>query len=476
MGRGGARAKASGGTLTGEGPLISQSLSLNLTLFQFLQTGYFEKDLLSYCANRLAEYSCIYWLNPNVDEETEAVELHTAAYQTENVGFTTPADAEFTKYPSHFINMDRDKPTGVTVVHTLTDGQPITGTFLGPVNVREVLLSEHGTSVAVVESNRLPLDAVARVILPFLLVLACFSNLFLLRTAYKLSRRRLPLAIYFVYITLLDQIDLFARGTDYLVEAYGGIRLFTAVQFLDRSACQLQTMIHSGLRHVHAALLIGFAIDTWRFARSPHLYAAVYRREWTRNVLILSAVLAITIDSQFLWTFDLSLLHTKTLHERLVRKACECGFSSTTTLSPLFLNVIWPMIDHMWTEIIPCVVCGFLGTFALIMLRLRRRCQISATDSNAAKCDSGKQQHAATATSDTEGDQEKRTSGDYFKNVVYRWFDGHTIHEAPKAYALVVIIDSVFIVPRAIYYLTKYAMFASKLPVNSETPLKTIRE
>ncbi|THD24962.1 hypothetical protein D915_004272 [Fasciola hepatica] len=458
MGRGGARAKAGGGTLTGDGPLNTQSLSLNLTLFQFLQTGYFEKDLLSYCANRLAEYSCIYWLSPNVDDETETVELHTAAYRTETVRWTTPVDAEFTKYPSQFINLDRDKPKGVTVVQTLTDGQPITGTFLGPINVREFVLTEHGISVAVVESHRLPLDAVARIILPFLLLIACLCNLFILKAAYKLSRRRLPLAIYLVYIATLDQIDLFARGTDYLVEAYGGIRLFTAVQFIDRSACQLLTMIHSGLRHLHASLLVGFAIDTLRFTCCPSAYAAVYRREWTRNVLILSAVLAITIDSQFLWTFDLSLLHTKTLHKRVVRKACECGFSTTTTLSPLFLNVIWPLIDHMWTEIIPFAACGFLGTSTLLILRLRRRCQISVSGRSTLPY-VGKI-HRSQTTRDMTTDGATDFAG-YFKAAVYRWFDGHTIHEAPKAYGLVIITDCLFIVPRAIYYLTKYAMFSN---------------
>lgn len=367
----------------------------------------------------------------------------------------TPADVEFTKYPSQFINLDRDRPKGVTVVQTLTDGEPITGTFLGPVNVREVVLTEHGISVAVVESNRLPLDAVARVVLPFLLFIACICNLFILRTAYKLSCRRIPLAIYLVYIAALDQIDLLARGTDYLVEAYGGIRLFTAVQFLDRSACQLLTMIHSGLRHLHASLLIGFAIDTLRFTRYPSNYAAVYRREWTRNVLILSAVLAITIDSQFLWTFDLSLLHTKTLHKRLVRKACECGFSTTTTLSPLFVNLIWPLIDHMWTEIIPFTVCAVLGTCTLVTLQLRRR-RISVPGQNTLSPDTKLQilrDTSVSASTDFAG---------YFKTVVYRWFDGHTIHEAPKAYGLLVITDCLFIVPRTIYYLTKYAMFASK--------------
>ncbi|KAF5395451.1 hypothetical protein PHET_12179 [Paragonimus heterotremus] len=76
MGRGGARAKASGGTISQDDPFSNKQLSLNVTLFQFLQSGYFEKDLLSYCANRLAEYSCVYWLDPTVVGDTEAVELH----------------------------------------------------------------------------------------------------------------------------------------------------------------------------------------------------------------------------------------------------------------------------------------------------------------------------------------------------------------------------------------------------------------
>ncbi|CAL8095764.1 unnamed protein product [Calicophoron daubneyi] len=88
MGRGGARSKASGGTMSQESPLINQPLSLNMTLFQFLRTGYFEKDLLSYCANAIAEYSCIYWLDPTVENDSEGVELPTVAQNIDTVSFS----------------------------------------------------------------------------------------------------------------------------------------------------------------------------------------------------------------------------------------------------------------------------------------------------------------------------------------------------------------------------------------------------
>ncbi|KAF8562944.1 hypothetical protein P879_11795 [Paragonimus westermani] len=83
MGRGGARAKASGGSISQDDPFSNKQLSLNVTLFQFLQSGYFEKDLLSYCANRLAEYSCVYWLDPTVVGDGETVELRPKLHDTD---------------------------------------------------------------------------------------------------------------------------------------------------------------------------------------------------------------------------------------------------------------------------------------------------------------------------------------------------------------------------------------------------------
>ncbi|GAA53960.1 U3 small nucleolar RNA-associated protein 22, partial [Clonorchis sinensis] len=56
--------------------LWREHLALNMTLAQFLISGYFEKDLFSYCANRLMDYSCTYWLDPSLDRITDTVDVY----------------------------------------------------------------------------------------------------------------------------------------------------------------------------------------------------------------------------------------------------------------------------------------------------------------------------------------------------------------------------------------------------------------
>ncbi|XP_018645634.1 hypothetical protein Smp_149060 [Schistosoma mansoni] len=84
MVRGSARIKAGGINIAQDGPQIIKPLTLNMSLFQFLTTGYFEKDLLTYCANRLTEYSCIYWLDPTMNGNSDSMELNSMFTTTTN--------------------------------------------------------------------------------------------------------------------------------------------------------------------------------------------------------------------------------------------------------------------------------------------------------------------------------------------------------------------------------------------------------
>ncbi|VEL11718.1 unnamed protein product [Protopolystoma xenopodis] len=65
MGRGSARSKAGGGSHSKDVEWTMKPAYLNITLLEFLRQGQFERDLLTYCANRLTEYTCVYWLDPS---------------------------------------------------------------------------------------------------------------------------------------------------------------------------------------------------------------------------------------------------------------------------------------------------------------------------------------------------------------------------------------------------------------------------
>ncbi|KAH8870170.1 U3 small nucleolar RNA-associated protein 22 [Schistosoma japonicum] len=82
MVRGGARIKAGGINMIQDDSQIIKPLSLNISLFQFLRNGYFEKDLLTYCANRLNEYSCIYWFDPIMNGINKQMKLNTVLTTT----------------------------------------------------------------------------------------------------------------------------------------------------------------------------------------------------------------------------------------------------------------------------------------------------------------------------------------------------------------------------------------------------------
>lgn len=76
MGRGSGRVKAGGLNLAHDVMWEKQTPSLNLSLHKILKTGFFEKDLVSYCANRLTEYSCTYWLDSNIGPHEDYVDLN----------------------------------------------------------------------------------------------------------------------------------------------------------------------------------------------------------------------------------------------------------------------------------------------------------------------------------------------------------------------------------------------------------------
>lgn len=73
MGRGGGRSKASSTGTTFEAEATFIPVDLNTTILEFILTGHFESDYFSYCSNRLSDYTCRYWFDPNQSEDGKAM-------------------------------------------------------------------------------------------------------------------------------------------------------------------------------------------------------------------------------------------------------------------------------------------------------------------------------------------------------------------------------------------------------------------
>lgn len=341
-------------------------------------------------------------------------------------------------------NTAAPNPT-LSVVHKLKDGDPISGTFLGPVHVREVMLSGTDQSpVAIIESERLPLNMFAKLVVPFLVVASILMNLFVLKSAIYLVKNQTSFFSYLIYLCLMELLEFTARGVDSLVECYNGVRLFTAIQFLDGTACQLLTMAYSAFTHIHSTLLIGLAVDSLRLARNPVKFIHKYRSEWTLNLFILASALSIAVDSQFFWTFELNCLDRKMLHERMVNNAYRCGFSNTANLSVPFLYYIWPIIDHLWGEVLPCLTSLFSG---FIILNWRTKLSQLKTERWMNNC---------ISLFTVEDDKENASESSSCSSTAVRPL------ELLRTMGFVCIVNGTFVAPRFIYYIAKCSLFSSK--------------
>ncbi|VEL33132.1 unnamed protein product [Protopolystoma xenopodis] len=146
------------------------------------------------------------------------------------------------------------------------------------------------------------------------------------------------------------------------------------LQFLDRAACQLFPMIATLFRHVQATLFLGLAGETAHLVASPIGYLACFRRDQVHNVVILALAIWLTLDCQFLWTFDLSRADSRRIHDRLVANAYSCGFSTTWPLNSVYITCIWPIVDHLGGDILPCLLPLLIGVVSLIhQTKYRRR-------------------------------------------------------------------------------------------------------
>jgi len=178
----------------------------------------------------------------------------------------------------------------------------------------------------------------------------------------RISKKIHPLATYIIYLAMFDILELLIQGGDIIFEAYFKIKVISAIQILSRSSCQMLPFAYNLFKHANVILYMAMAIDNWKFIRRPKHMNEALKSEWIKNVLIVIAAILMTINAQFFWTFDVTENDNIFVHRRLLKSTFQCSFSTTWPLKQVFTEGIWPILDHMVGEIIPCIVCIYCGS------------------------------------------------------------------------------------------------------------------
>lgn len=174
----------------------------------------------------------------------------------------------------------------------------------------------------------------------------------------------LCIARFLFYLTFLESIDLFIEMNDVLMCATHGVPMLTAMEFLGRWSCQTLAMGYTFLKHTEGLLISVIASDSLVFLKQLRHHIAKFRAEWAFNAFIFIIATVATTSSQFFWTFDLfrvdnrippsdSLYGGGTLAEPTLYM---CGFSSSFGLNHAFVAYLWPTLDHLIGDVLPCIL------------------------------------------------------------------------------------------------------------------------
>lgn len=219
-----------------------------------------------------------------------------------------------------------------------------------------------------------PEKQVCSTLLCIVFLISILANILSCHCLRRISNGGLYVAKIFQYLNILECIDLFIQLGDTLIYFLQGVPLFIAIDFVGKWSCQTLTMGYTCLIHSEGLLFSVLAIYSLVFLKNLRHHLARFRADWTFNVFMLVIALTATASSQFFYTFD--LFH---VDNRLPPSESNigsgifaepslymCGFSASWGLSHVFVSYIWPMIDHLQGDIIPCISSLIAGTMILI--------------------------------------------------------------------------------------------------------------
>lgn len=268
-------------------------------------------------------------------------------------------------------------------------------------------------------------------LIAFLLSIA--TNIFAFHCLRRISHAGLNIARLLAYFTFLEIIDQIVEFVDIIMFSFRGVLMFTVLAILGRWSCQTLAMGYSCLKHTEGLLIGTIGLDALIFQKTLRQHVAQFRAEWAYNLFIFIVAMMATVNSQFFWTFDLFHVDNRLPPtdfgggaSQLVEQSLYlCGFSSSWGLNHAFISYIWPVLDHLFGEVIPCLLSLIAGCAWFARLKCTRPTANGEVDS--------------TKPANTE-----------------------SLEEMMRILPVFLMMQGISILPRMIFYATKFFLFSGK--------------
>ena len=220
-----------------------------------------------------------------------------------------------------------------------------------------------------------PSQQACSIILCIIFLISILLNVISCHCLRRLANcRGLHIVKILVYITALDCINLLVELNHIFMNVTSGVPMFTVAAFLGRWSCQILAMVSTFLIHTGGLLITTLAFDSLIFLKHLKEHVARFRFEWAFNIFILIIATTATISCQFFWTFDIFHVDSRISPSEINIERGNfiepslymCGFSASWGLSAAFTSYIWPALDHLLGDILPCLLPLAAGLAILV--------------------------------------------------------------------------------------------------------------
>lgn len=145
----------------------------------------------------------------------------------------------------------------------------------------------------------------SQILLPLLIIVNIFGNIYTQLVMMTMGHQRFKLCYYAAVLAMVDMALLLLQAVDAWLHAAFGIDPINAMVVRSQVMCNTFPFLFNFLTHLRAFLHVTLAVDTFLLSWRPVYYQRVLSSQRVKNAMLIYLVIFLTVNSQFLWTYDI---------------------------------------------------------------------------------------------------------------------------------------------------------------------------